>query len=131
MSVPLQTPEQLLHAEVARCHKWIQDALDVGGNTHEVEHIEDGIRRNVYQLWSHQDGCVVTEIVQFPNCLNLHIWLCGGDLDCIMNMLPDIESFAKFIGAKEVTSCGRHGWLKMLKPHGYDRGLLCVNKSLQ
>lgn len=119
-----------LYDEVNRCREWIQAALDVGGNTHDVSDIYNGILRNTYQLWSAPDSCVVTEVVEFPNCRHLHIWLCGGNLDVIMDMLPDIEKFAEHIGAREVTSCGRHGWLKMLKPHGYERGLLCVNKKL-
>ena len=117
--------------ELERCRDWIQAALDVGHNTHDPEDIGELIMNGQCQLWSADDGCVVTNVIEYPNYRALDIWLCGGSLERIMDMLPDIERFGKYIDAKRITSCGRPGWLKLLSPHGYTKGLLCVNKDLQ
>ena len=117
--------------ELERCRDWIQSALDVGHNTHDVEDIEDLVFQGNCQLWAGPDGCVVTNVLEYPNYRALDIWLCGGELEQIMDMLPDIERFAEYINAKRITSCGRPGWLKLLEPHGFSKGLLCVNKDIQ
>ena len=130
MSVVLDEQTDHLTEEIERCRPWIQAALDVGGNTHNVEHIGDAIRDQRMQFWAAEDACIVTEILEFPNYKNIHVFLAGGSLERIMHMRPDIERFGKYVGCKHLTINGRKGWAKTLKDFGYVSDLQTVSKEL-
>lgn len=124
--------EQLdhLHEEIERCREWLQAALDHGGNSHDVEHIEEGIRCNQFQAWFAEDAVLVTELIDYPNYRVVHVFLAGGSLETILQMRPDIERFGQHFGCKYLSINGRPGWARALKEFGYDRGLQTVSKHL-
>ena len=43
--------------ELIKCRKWIQLALDKGGDTHDFVDIVDGVISGHMQLWSGERGC--------------------------------------------------------------------------
>ena len=65
--------------ELLKCRKWIQSALDKGGDTHDFVDIVDGVQSGHMQLWSGANGCAVTEILVYPNKKILHVFLAGGE----------------------------------------------------
>jgi len=119
-----------LGGEVERCRKWIQEALDHGGNTHEVEDILQGIRENRFQFWAAEKAMFVTEILTYPNFKTIHSFLIGGDLDQVMEMRESIEEFGKRIGCKFSTGNGRRGWVRVMEQHGYTLDTYCISKNL-
>ena len=42
--------------ELLKCRKWIQSALDKGGDTHDFVDIVDGVMSGHMQLWSGERG---------------------------------------------------------------------------
>lgn len=100
--------------EIERCRKWIEDALEYSGGTHDFEDVVDGIRAGTMQLWPAPKGCVVTEIVSYPKKKVIHIFLAGGELDQILDMYDDVSEFGRSNGCVKMTLAGRRGWKKVL-----------------
>lgn len=119
-----------LLAELYRCADWIEAALDEGGNTHSLLDIVNGVLSGHFQLWPAVDACAVTEVVTYPNCQNLHIFLAGGNKARIVDMHASAEAFARQIGCAAVTIAGRRGWARELRHLGYEEMLTTVVKRL-
>lgn len=101
-----------------QCAEWIQGALDHGGNTHDLEDIWAGIVDGRFQFWPAKRGCLVTEILLYPKCKVLHVFLGGGNLDQLLDMIESLEMYAKTIGCKSITVSGRKGWVRVLASRG-------------
>ena len=119
-----------LSRELERCRHWIQDALDEGNNTHDFEHIEQGVREGYFQFWPAPDACAVTEIITYPNAKTLHIFLAAGNKATIVDMDASAARFAEMNGCSAMTIAGRRGWVRELKNHGYEEMLTTVVKRL-
>lgn len=88
--------------------------------THSIEDVERMVDEGDAQLWLGQKSAAVTEIVQFPQCKTLHLWLCGGDLrEITEEMLPRAEAFARAEGCNRLTTAGRIGWDRVMNKHGF------------
>jgi hypothetical protein len=114
------TPEQF-EAEWTRCAPWISAALEYSCGTHLLEDVKaDVMSDNMTTFWPGKRSAIVTELIVHPRRTQLHFWLCGGDLDEVINeMRPEIEAWGKALGATAITITGRMGWQKVLKEHGY------------
>lgn len=108
-----------LDSELERCRKWIEDALDRGGNTHDFEDIAESVKSGFMQLWPADDACAVTEILTFPRKKVLHIFLAAGNMDTIVDMHESAAHFARLNGCSDMTIAGRKGWVRVLKDKGY------------
>jgi hypothetical protein len=117
-------------AEFERCSKWLQDALDHSGNTHELADVKAGVLNGDYQFWPAPDGALVTTIISHPNFSDLHIWLGGGELAQLKDIIPSLENYGRAFGCKRVTECGRVGWERALKKHGFSRIMSACSKEL-
>ena len=73
--------------ELDRCKTWIEAALEYSGGTHDFEDVVQGITLGTMQLWPTPKGCIVTEIVIYPKKKVLNVFLGGGELEQIMDML--------------------------------------------
>jgi len=88
--------------------------------THSIEDVERMVADDEAQLWLGEKSAAVTEIVQFPKVKVLHLWLCGGDLKEITEvMLPKAEAYARSIGCGRLTTGGRIGWDRVMNKHGF------------
>lgn len=88
--------------------------------THTIEDVERMIADGEAQLWLGEKSAAVTEIIVFPRMKTLHLWLCGGDLREITEvMLPKAQSFAEKEGCTRLTTAGRIGWDRVMKRHGF------------
>lgn len=102
-----------------RWQDYIEDALAYQ-TTHNIADVEGMVERGEAQLWLGDNSAAVTEIVRYPRLKNLHLWLCGGDMDEIVYvMLPKAEAFAIAEGCARLTTGGRKGWDKVMKRVGY------------
>jgi hypothetical protein len=102
------------------CRKWIEDALEYSGGTHDFQDVADGILSGRMQLWPAEKGCAVTEIVEFPKKRTLNVFLAGGEMDTIVDMLKSAETWGKAQGCSAMTVAGRKGWKRVLAPHGFN-----------
>jgi hypothetical protein len=119
-----------LHSEIERCRDWLQVTLDHGGNTHNVEDIEEGIRDLRYMAWFAPDAVAITEIIDYPNYRVFHGFLGGGNKETLNDMLPSMEGYARALGCKRMSACGRVGWGREWRKFGFKSTLTTVIKEL-
>ncbi len=117
-------------AEFERCSKWLQDALDYGGNTHDLADVKNGIALGYFHFWPAPDGAIVTEVITYPKFSVLHAWLVGGKLEQIEAMIPSLVDFGRSIKCSKLTGCGRLGWVRALKSHGFTGIMTTVSKEI-
>ena len=119
--------------ELLKCRKWIQSALDKGGDTHDFIDIVDGVISGHMQLWSGASGCAVTEILVYPNKKILHVFLAGGDqghgIEQITDMHDDAVNWAKAQGCQGMSISGRKGWKKVLESRGWRQQFTTLAKE--
>lgn len=116
--------------EWARCRPWIEEALTYARGTHTIEDVEEAIETGEAHFWPGKQSAVITEFHFFPRLTTLHFWLAGGDMnELLTDMHPVIEAWAKAAGATRITLAGRPGWLRAMKPHGYEpRWSICAKE---
>ena len=112
------------------CKKWIDDALAYSGGTHEFAHVLQCILNGTMQLWPSEKGCIVTEIVTYPQKRVLHIFLAGGELDQILDMEESLIHFGKANGCTSLTLAGRKGWVRTLKNRNWEEQFAVVGKEI-
>lgn len=69
-------------------------------------------------LWISADSAGVTEITDNNT---LHVWLAGGTLAGLLDMLADVEGFARVLGCRAVELSGRKGWHRVMTKYGFVR----------
>lgn len=116
-------------AELLRCRSWIEDALAYSGGTHTFEDVVAGITESRMQFWPAPRGCAVTEIVVYPKKRVLHVFLAGGEMDQILDMIDSAVEWSKAQGCTSMTIAGRHGWRRVLAEHGYRPVMTVLEKE--
>jgi hypothetical protein len=109
--------------EWERCSPWIEAALEYSCGTHWLEDVKREVMDpdTLTTFWPGKRSAIVTELIRHPRRTQLHFWLCGGDLDEVINeMRPEIEAWGIALGATAITITGRMGWQKVLKEHAYN-----------
>jgi len=117
-------------AEFDRCAPWLEEALKYANNTHDIEDIRRGVANGTYQLWPAKNGALITEILSYPNRNVFHVFLGGGELQQLMDMIESVEIYAKTIGCKSVTVSGRDGWVRLLAQRGARKLCTTMAKEL-
>lgn len=120
-----------LHPELLRCRQWIEDALEYSGGTHSFEDVVQGIVSGRMQLWPDLRGCAVTEIVLYPKKSVLHVFLAGGEMQTIINMIDSAITWGKAQGCTSMTLAGRHGWSRVLAKYGYKPVMTVLERSFE
>jgi hypothetical protein len=83
--------------------------------THTLQDVADKVNNCTMQLWPLGNSAMVTEIQNFPRCKVLHVYLAGGDLNTILNFVPQLKAFGRDMGCIKISFAGRPGWEKVLK----------------
>lgn len=104
---------------IDHCREWIEDALQYSGGTHTFEDVAERILDGRLQLWPADRGCAVTELVCFPQKKTLHVFLAGGEMDQIIDMIDSAVAWGKQQGCTGMTIAGRRGWERVLAKYGY------------
>lgn len=95
-------------------------ALRIGGDTHTRQDIAEGIAQGRFQYWGDNECCVVTEIVEYPRCRKLHLFIAAGNLQRLFDVyLPKVKKFAREQGCVSLTSVSRKGFLKRFPAQGF------------
>ena len=118
-----------IQEELLRCQRWIESALDKGGDTHSFLDVVEGVLSGHMQLWPGEEGCAVTEIVNYPNKKVLHVFLAAGDLKRITNMHEDAVEWGKSQGCNGMSLSGRSGWKKILEKEGWKQQQVVLVKE--
>lgn len=118
-----------LKAEFDRCAPWLENALEYANKTHDIADIWEGIVEGRYQFWPAERGALVTEIQVYPKRNVFHVFLGGGDLDQLVDMVQSVRIYAETIGCKSVTVSGRRGWTRVLESRGAKE--LCTTVALE
>jgi predicted glycosyltransferase len=97
----------------------LQKALDLAGPTHRLTDVVERIKDHRAQIWEHGDGCIVTELHEYPLAKAVHYWLVSGVLKDCLALEHDINTWANEQGCTLATACGRRGWGRALEPLGW------------
>lgn len=93
--------------EWLRCREWLLPAM--------LDATEDDVLMdllgNQAQLWRGDEAAVVTRLIT-PN--QLHIWLGGGSLPRLVDLIPGLIAWGRQQGCEWVTVKGRKGWSRVL-----------------
>ena len=115
--------------ELVRCRPWIEAALEYSGGTHDFEDVVQSLIDGRMQLWPAPRGCAVTELVVYPKTKALHVFLAGGEMDQIIEMIDSATEWGKTQGCSSMTIAGRHGWQRVLAEHGYKPVMTVLKKD--
>jgi hypothetical protein len=116
--------------ELERCRPWIEAALEYSGGTHTFDDVVDGITSGRMQLWPAPRGCAVTEIVLHPRKKVLHVFLAGGDMDQILDMIDSAAAWGRTQDCTALTLAGRLGWQRVLDKHGFTPVLVTMERNI-
>lgn len=108
---------------------FIQSAIEREDLRYTLEEIEERISNHAYQLWSGKESAIITQVLSSEGKNVLNILLCGGNMEELLDGLPQLEQFAKFFNCSSIIGGGRKGWIKVLKEHGFKQKFL-IEKRL-
>jgi len=97
-----------------RCREWLLPSLE---DVTEDE-LLNALLTGHAQLWEGEGAAVVTECTANPP--SFHLYLAGGRLSKVMELLPGGLAWAKVMGCERVTVNGRKGWARVLRKFGFE-----------
>lgn len=109
----------------------VYKALDFGGNVYTIEDVEQMIREGKAQIWPGATSVIVTEIIQYPRGKSIHLFLAGGNLQELEEMLPPIIEWGREQGCDRASLSGRRGWERsFLRDQGWKATLVIMEKEI-
>jgi hypothetical protein len=118
-------------AEWERCRPWLEAALEHDGGHYGIDDVWDAILAGRATFWPGKRSAVVSQFWYFPKAKVCNHWLAGGDMDELLNeMQPVIDDWARKAGCAEMTIAGRPGWVRAMKPHGFELIFSVIRKRL-
>ena len=88
----------------------LEKALACGGRTHTLTDVVQLLEQGRAMLWQQGDGCIVTEVHQYPLRKSVHYWLVFGALRDCLALQDQIDPWAIEQGCDLATAHGRKGW---------------------
>ena len=119
-----------MSAEDVLLHR-LERALAFGGNTHTVNDVLDAVARGDAQMIGDAKGLLVTELQHYPLKQTMRIWLVAGELRPCLDLLPQVERFAREVGAERIDAVGRMGWARALATRGWAAKGLWLSKGIE
>lgn len=121
----------MLEARIDNYREQIEAALKFADDSHSFEDIKAAVENEQLQFWPGFSSVVITEIIQLPRYRALNLFLAGGNIPELQAMLPEIEVFARHVGADRIVLTGRKGWLRSFLVHeGYGEKMVTMEKKL-
>jgi hypothetical protein len=112
--------------------KLFDKAIISGGNTHTIDDIEAGIANGQFQYWHADDCCAVTELIPYPRCKKLHIFIAAGNFNSICEkLLPQAKQFALDQGCTAMTTIARKGFVKRIPAYGFEPKYIAFQLDLE
>lgn len=110
--------------------KYIEDALGYSGGTHTFDDVKQAIIEGRMQLWPGAKSAAVTEIIQYARKKVLHIFLAGGDMDELLDMIDSATAWGRDQGCGGLTMSGRRGWERVLGKHGFRPVMIVMERDI-
>lgn len=105
--------------EFARLEPQIKRALARSGDTHDVEHVLEGVATGHFHLWPGERSVIVTEFVDYPKLRAIHFFLGAGDLEELCEIEQKVLEWAKTQGCSRATGTGRRGFERIGRERGW------------
>tara|TARA_R110002153_G_scaffold53747_1_gene149613 strand:- start:732 stop:1088 length:357 start_codon:yes stop_codon:yes gene_type:complete len=100
--------------DLERVRPWLEGALEYSGGTHIWQDIVDNVVTGKMQLWFGEKSSAITEILCYPRKKVLHVFLAGGDMNELIDMIEDASNWGRTQGCNAITMSGRKGWQRVL-----------------
>lgn len=91
----------------------------IDGCDQSWEQIEAGIAAGHFHLFRNETAALIGEFVVSPRAIGFNVFLGGGDLAGVEELIPEAEAFARSHRADFAGAVGRKGWERVLRRHGY------------
>jgi len=97
-----------------------------------IEYLDDLIRSGRARLWASEHGAIVAEIRDYPGGARVvHGLVAAGRIEEISaRLIPQAEAWGKALGCTCAIIESRSGWMRALRPHGYEPHQVAVRKTL-
>jgi hypothetical protein len=95
----------------------LEPALDPG-QSFTWDDVIERLKADRAQLWTGERCAMITELHTDQSA---HVWLAGGSLTGLLDLMPECIETARFWGVKRITIKGRKGWDRALRQHGFRR----------
>lgn len=114
----------------AEVERLIADALEYDP-AYDVSDVLSEVEEYRAELITAEKSLVVWNILDKPNVRQFHIWIAAGDLEELMSIVyPVLEVRAMELRCDVMTISGRRGWIRKLKPHGFEEAATVGVKKL-
>jgi len=110
--------------------QYIEAALQKGGEPFTVDDVYELVCTGMAHFEPVEDGAAVFFFHNYPQKRLLRIWLYGGNLPSIEQVLDAAHEHAKRLQCDGIELDGRKGWERILKPHGFDYKRAVLVKEL-
>jgi len=108
-----------LYQKLMAARPLLESALANGIGAYSFADIKEAVMAGDMQLWTLDSSAAITEIVRYPQYTAVVIVLGAGNMDELRDAVPEVEEFARIVGAQRILVCGRLGWLRALKDKGF------------
>ena len=103
-------------------------ALEHAGGTHDWDDVLALLVADKLQLWVGRESTLMTELVEYPKLTACRIFLAGGKLDEIVEMVTALETEAAAIGCSRLEEAGGRNWGAVAKRHGWAVRSYCTKE---
>lgn len=109
-----------------------QLAEALGPDFYPITYVDDLLLAGRAQLFFSDHAAMVAEIKDYPGGARVvHCLVAAGRMNEIVDTIrPEVEGWGLRNGARQAIVESRCGWMKVLKPHGYEPHQVAVIKSL-
>lgn len=114
---------------------WAEDFCQYSQGSYTPDYILERLQKSLMQLWLAMDGknivaVCLTEIRKTVIKEYVIVVMTGEDMLSWIHMLGDLENYARSLGCQKIVGVARPGWEKILKPIGYRKTHITVEKEL-
>jgi hypothetical protein len=97
-----------------------------------IEYLDALILSGRGRLWVGVHAAIVAEIKHYPGGAKVvHGLVAAGRMEEIVErLIPEAEAWGKAAGCTSAIIESRSGWMRALKPHGYEPHQVAVRKEL-
>lgn len=131
----LPIPANRLIAEWPRVATLVHSLAEGTAGRLSAQDIVKAIQHSEMQLWAAQRenviGVMLTEVLKHPHLKEAHLLgATGHNADEWIDLMPQIEFWAKHEGCSNLKATCRPGWKKLLRPIGFQETHCVVEKAL-
>ena len=109
---------------------YIEAALQKGQEPFSVEDVYDRVCAGLAHFEPVEDGAAVFWFNDYPQRKLLRIWLYGGNMPSIEQVLDAAQKHAERLECDGIELDGRKGWERILKSHGFNYARSVLIKEL-